>query len=71
MFWVVLILFAIIAVSLDTVNGKIVIGAGIAAIGLLVIKWITGFTFFVTLAKLCAVIMVVTVVGSLLLSIIK
>lgn len=71
MFWVVLFLVAIIAVSLDTANGKIVIGAGITAIGMLLLKWITGIAFFVTLAKLCAVIMVVTVIGSLLLSIVK
>ena len=70
MFWiVVIIIVALIAVSLESILGKIVFGAGVVAIGLLLLRWITGLTVFVTLAKVCAIIMVVTIVAALLIAI--
>ena len=71
MFWIVVIIIcAIIATSLDSVLGKIVIGAAVVAIGLLLLSWITGMSFLITLAKVCAVVIVVAIVGAILLAII-
>lgn len=71
MFWIVVIIIcAIIAASLDSVLGKIVIGSAVVAIGLLLLSWITGISFLVTLAKVCAAIIVVAIVGAILLAII-
>ena len=70
MFWIVLIIVVgIIAAMLDSAVGKIVLGCSVAAIGLLLLKLITGIAILVTLAKVCAVIIVVTVAGALLLAI--
>ena len=71
MFWVIVIIIcAVIAASLDSLLGKIVIGAAVVAIGLLLLSWITGMSFLITLAKVCAVIIVVAIVGAILLAII-
>lgn len=70
MFWVVVIIIvALIAVSLESILGKIVFGSGVIAIGLLLLRWITGLAVFVTLAKVCAIIMVVTVIAAILMAI--
>lgn len=72
MFWIiVIIIIALIAVSLESIFGKIVFGAAVIAIGLLLLRWITGVALFVTLAKVCAVVMVITIVGALLIAIIN
>lgn len=69
MFWIVIIIIcAVIAASLDSVLGKIVIGAAVVAIGLLLLSWITGMSFLITLAKVCAVIIVLAIVGAVLLA---
>ena len=71
MFWIVVIVIcAVIAASLDSVLGKIVIGAAVVAVGLLLLSWITGMSFLITLAKVCAVIIVVAIVGAVLLAIV-
>ena len=71
MFWmVVVIIVAIIAACLDSVIGKIVLGASIVALGLLLLSWISGISFLVALAKICAAIIVITIVGAILLAII-
>ena len=67
---VVIIICAIIAASLDSVLGKIVVGSAVVAIGLLLLSLITGISFLVTLAKVCAVIIIATIVGAILLAII-
>ena len=70
MFWVVVIIIVVlIAVSLESILGKIVFGAGVVAIGLLLLRWITRLSIFVALAKVCAIIMVVTIVTALLIAI--
>ena len=72
MFWIiVIIIVALIAVSLESIFGKIVFGAAVVAIGLLLLRWITGVCLFITLAKACAIIMVVTIVAALLIAIIN
>ena len=71
MFWiVVIIIVALIAASLISISGKIVIGSAVVSIGFLLLSWITGIAFLITLAKVCAVIIVITIVGAILLAII-
>lgn len=71
MFWVVaIIVVAVIAASLDSVPGKIVAGAAVVAVGLLLLSWITGVSFLVTLAKVCAVLIVVVIVGVIVMALI-
>ena len=71
MFWVVLlVIVGIIAAFVDTIVGKIVIGAVVVALDLLLLSWITGLAFLITLAKVCAIIIVITITGALLLAII-
>ena len=67
---VVIIIVALIAVSLESIPGKIVAGAAVVAIGLLLLSWITGLSFLITLAKACAAIIVITIVGTILLALI-
>lgn len=67
MFWVgVIVVVAIIAACLDSDLGKIVIAAAVIAVGLLLLSWISGFGIFITLAKVCAVIIVLIIVGLIL-----
>ena len=67
MFWVVaIIVVAIIEAFLDSDAGKVVIGAGVIAIGMLLLSWISGMGFFVTLAKVCAVIIVLIILWLIL-----
>ena len=69
MLWVVVIIIvALIAVGLESIPGKIVAGASVLAIGLLLLRWVTGVALFVTLAKACAVVIVVVIVGTILLA---
>ena len=69
MVWLIVI-FAIIAVCLDTTTGKVVFGSAVVALGLLLLSWITGFGFFIAIAKSCAIIIVVVIVGATLAAII-
>ena len=69
--WVIFFaILGLIAVCLDSVPGKVIFGCGILAIGFLLISWITGTGFLISLAKICAVIIVVVIVGVILLAII-
>lgn len=71
MFWVIaIIIVAIIAASLDSLPGKIVAGAAVVAVGLLLLSWITGIGFLITLAKACAGVIVIVIVGVILLAVI-
>lgn len=76
MFWIIaiVVICSIVASVFDSVFnsafGRFVIGASVVAIGLLLLKWITGIGFFVTLAKACAAVIVVAVIGVILLAII-
>ena len=70
--WIILIvIFAIIAACLESLPGKLVAGSIVLAIGFLLLRWITGVELFITLAKTCAIILVVVIVGTLLLAIIN
>lgn len=69
--WVSLfIVLMILGACLESVPGKIVIGSGVVAIGALLLAWITGVNFFISLAKACAVTIVVVITGVTLLAII-
>ena len=72
MVWIVLfIIIALVATFADSIPGKIVLCAAASAIGFLLLKWITGISFLITLANACAVVMVVVIVGAILLAIIN
>jgi hypothetical protein len=71
MLWTALIVIAIIvAICLDSKWGKVVLGSGVVAIGMLFLSWITDFDFFISLAKLCAAAIVIVIVAVIVLAII-
>ena len=62
MFWIWLLIAAVIISSfLESDVGKLLSVCGVVALGLLILKWITGWGIFITIAKICAVIIVVAV----------
>ena len=65
-----IIIIALIAVCLDSISGEIVFCSAVIAIGLLLL-WITGIGFLVELAKICTVIIVITIVITTVVAIIK
>lgn len=69
--WAVLIIaLMIISACMESKTGKIILSAGMIALGCLVLDLITGMGLFVTLAKLCAIVIVVVIVGVIVLAII-
>ena len=69
--WAVLIIaLMIISACMESKTGKIILSAGMIALGCLVVDLITGMGLFVTLAKLCAIVIVVVIVGVIVLAII-
>ena len=69
--WIILIvILAIIAACLESLPGKLVAGSIVLAIGFLLLRWITGVELFITLAKVCAILIVITIVAAILLAII-
>lgn len=62
MVWIIVIAI-VIGLLLDSKLGKIVLGAGVAALGLWLLSWITEIDFFLTLVKICGVAVVVIIVG--------
>lgn len=70
--WIFMIAIVTFLVAiLDSLPGKFVVGASVVAVGLLLLKWITGVAFFITLAKACAVVIVIVIVGAILLALIN
>lgn len=69
--WVVsIIALMIISACMESKTGKIILSAGMIALGCLVLDLITGMGLFVTLAKLCAIVIVVVIVGVIVFAII-
>ena len=67
MFWVVLIIIcALIAAGLESLPGKLVAGSITLAVGCLLLRWITRVSFFITLAKICAILIVIIIVSVIL-----
>lgn len=70
MFWVILIIAAlIIAAGLESTLGKIIIGCGVIALGFMLISWITGISFLVSIAKAFVVIIIIVIVVQVLMNI--
>lgn len=70
--WIIfLVIVGLVAVFADSIVGKIVLSAVVLAIGLLLLRWITGVALFVTLAKVCAIVIVTVLVGAILLALIN
>ena len=67
---IVLCIVASVIVWMETISGKVVIGFAVMAIGLLLLTWITGISFLLILARVCAAIIVITIIVAILLSII-
>lgn len=53
---------AVLGIMLDSDSGKFILGTGAAALGLLFLYWIFDAALFLTIAKICAAIIVITVV---------
>ena len=70
--WIILfVIIALVATFADSIPGKIVLCATVSAIGFLLLRWITGIVLFVTLAKVCAVVIVIVIVGAILFALIN
>lgn len=68
---IVLFIVASIIVWSESVSGKIVLGCSVLAIGALLLSWIMGIAFLLKVAKLCLIIIVLTIVIGIFISIIK
>lgn len=67
MVWIIAIaVLMIISMLINSITGKISLAAGIVAIASLLLSLITGVAFFITISKLCLIIIVIVVVIGLL-----
>jgi len=72
MAWIVaIVIIMTISFFASSTVGKITLSAGTVAIGLLLLFLITGIEFFVTLAKVCAIIIVLASVAGLLIALLS
>lgn len=62
MVWIIAAVI-VIGLLMDSTLGKIILGIGVAGLGLWLLSWITDSDFLLTLVKLCGVALVVIVVG--------
>ena len=68
---IVLFIVASVIVWSESVSGKIVLGCAVVAIGALLLSWIMGIAFLLKIAKLCLIIIVITIVLGIFTSIMK
>lgn len=68
---IVLFIVAAIIVWSETASGKIILGCAVLAIGLLLLSWIMGIAFLLKVAKLCLIIIVLTMVFGVFISIMR
>ena len=68
---IVLFIVASIIVWSESVSGKIVLGCSVLAIGALLLSWIMGVAFLLKVAKLCLIIIVITIVLGIFITIMK
>ena len=66
---VIFVVILIIGFCMESKTGKILLSTGLIALGCLLLDMITGFDLFITLAKLCAIIIVVVIIGVIVMSI--
>lgn len=70
MLWGVLfVAILIIGFCMESKVGRIIVSLGVVALGMLLLSLLTGWDFFVLLAQLCAIIIVVVIVGVIVMSI--
>ena len=70
--WIIaIVIVAIIACCMDSVAGKAIIIAGVIALGLLLLSWVTGVELLISLAKMCAVVIVIIIVSLIVIAIAK
>ena len=71
MLWAVLVIVAmILAFCMESKAGKVVLSAGVIALGCLFLDLITGMDLFILLAQLCAIVVVVIIIAVIVLAII-
>ena len=63
---IAIIVVAIILACMDSALGKVALGAGVVAIGFLLLDWITDIGIFVVLSKVCAVVIVLIILWAIL-----
>lgn len=68
---IVLFVVAAIIVWSESISGKIVLGCAVIAIGALLLSWIMGIAFLLKVAKLCLIIIVLTIVFGIFISIMR
>lgn len=68
---IILFIVASIIVWSESVSGKIVLGCSVLAIGALLLSWIMGMAFLLKVAKLCLIIIVLTIVLGIFIGIMK
>ena len=68
---IVLFVVAAIIVWSESISGKIVLGCAVLAIGALLLSWIMGIAFLLKVAKLCLIIIVLTIVFGIFISIMR
>ena len=68
---ITLFIVAAIIVWSETISGKIVLGCTVLAIGTLLLSWIMGIAFLLKIAKLCLIIIIITIVLGIFTSIMK
>ena len=67
MWWIILIIFLLVLIAIfNSPFGRIAVAVGVIAIGCVLISWITGVAFLITIAKACAVLIVVLIVAQIL-----
>lgn len=65
--WVIVVVIALVASFLaESEMGKIALTAIVGAIACLIVYWITSWAFMLTLAKICAVVVVLIAAISIL-----
>jgi len=70
MAWMIAIgVAAVISFFVGSTVGKIILSSSAIAIGLLLLSLVTGFAFLVTLAKVCAAVIIITAVVGVLIAI--
>ena len=68
---IMLFIVATIIVWSETASGKIVLGCAVLGIGALLLSWIMEIAFLLKIAKLCLIIIVLTIIIGVLISIMR
>lgn len=67
MAWIIaIVVLMIISMLISSAIGKIAVAAGIIAIVFLLLSLVTGISFFITLSKLCLIVIIIDIAIGLL-----